>query len=456
MKSTIVVGDLASPSFERLAERTLARGLRLEPSAVGPCMLASVVAFFESSSSAREFLRSPRLAPTFVVTAQDLSDDDARGLLSRGAADAVSLSDLDVDRLAQLEWLQDRWERVRTRLDSSKVLMSLIGQSCAWLGALREAIEAGAGFVSSVLVTGESGTGKEAVARLIHSLGYTARGQFVALNCGAIVDSLAGSELFGHRRGAFTGADRDREGAVALANGGTLFLDEIGELKLVTQAELLRVLEDGSYKPVGDDRVRASRFRLVAATHRNLEGMVSAGTFRGDLYHRIAGAICPLPALRERAGDLPLLVDHFLGQQLGTAPKVDAAVLRLLGGIYYAGNVRELRSVVIEIAGRYGGKGPVRLSHLPRRLLALDPATAAGSRDELERAIVAAVNEGATFADLVENVKDMIIRAALERAQGSAAEAGKLIDVSKRWVELRRRGPRKVSAGDELSEDAVS
>ena len=181
----------------------------------------------------------------------------------------------------------------------------LVGNSPVWLRAMAELVDVAQSTAPAVLLHGETGTGKEAAARLVHELGHTRSGPFVIVHAGAIIETLSGSELFGHRKGAFTGADRDREGAIARANGGSLFLDEIGELKPGLQTELLRVLQDGTYNAVGDDRLRASRFRLIAATHRSLDEMVESVLFdptfiiesqeRHASFHRCASARAIFP-----------------------------------------------------------------------------------------------------------------------------------------------------------------
>ena len=202
-----------------------------------------------------------------------------------------------------------------------------------------------------VLLLGETGTGKELVARALHRFGARPDGPFQPVHCGAIPDTLLESELFGHRKGAFTDASRDRKGALALAHGGTAFLDEAGELSPSFQVKLLRFLEDGVVTPVGAERGEPVDVRIVAATHRDLPALAAAGTFRQDLYYRLAGYEIRLPPLRERLSDLPALVAHFqrafegeLGLPPGGSPS--DGVLGLLAAHPWPGNVRELAHVV--------------------------------------------------------------------------------------------------------------
>jgi sigma-54 specific flagellar transcriptional regulator A len=198
---------------------------------------------------------------------------------------------------------------------------------------------------ASVLLLGETGTGKEVMARHVHAVSLRSERAFVAVNCGAIPETLLEAELFGHARGAFTGADRRREGRVALAEGGTLFLDEIGELSLALQVKLLRVLQEKTYEPVGDVKSIQADFRLIAATNKDLLAEVEAGRFRRDLYYRLA--VCPvtLPPLRDRGNDIAVMFKAFWTER-GETRQVDDAVFDALGRYRWPGNVRELWNLV--------------------------------------------------------------------------------------------------------------
>ncbi len=217
----------------------------------------------------------------------------------------------------------------------------LIGRAPAFL-AMLDTVAAVAPPEVPVLLLGETGTGKERVAEAVHRGSARAGGPFVAVECPSIQESLFESELFGHERGAFTGADRRREGLVDAARGGTLFLDEVGELSLATQVRLLRLLEAGTYRRVGGTEPLRADFRLVAATHRDLASMVAAGRFRADLYDRLAVFPVALPPLRARPGDVALLADHLLA---GRGPLTAGARARLASQPW-PGNVRELRNVL--------------------------------------------------------------------------------------------------------------
>ncbi|MCA9600590.1 MAG: sigma 54-interacting transcriptional regulator [Polyangiales bacterium] len=196
----------------------------------------------------------------------------------------------------------------------------------------------------AVLVEGETGTGKEEVARAIHAASPRAGGPFVVIDCGVLTETLLEAELFGHVRGAFTGAEQDREGSIAAADGGTVFLDEIGELPLELQPKLLRVLETSTLRPLGATEYRKVNVRFVSATHQNLREMVNAGTFREDLYFRLAVFPLTVPPLRERREDIPLLVAQFLPE--GSVGALTPELVRMLAERPWKGNVRELRSFV--------------------------------------------------------------------------------------------------------------
>jgi transcriptional regulator with GAF, ATPase, and Fis domain len=337
-----------------------------------------------------------------------LADLAARLIHEEGRADSLSK---DLDQLAAL--------RAGLKEDG-EAGASLVGSSAIWLQVVEKARLA-APTNATVLITGETGTGKEQVARAIHQWSLRAAGPFVALNCSAVAPELAGSELFGHERGAFTGADRRREGRFALADKGTLFLDEVADLPPAVQAQLLRVIQERVYERIGGAGVllRAD-VRLVAATHKDLLGEVSVGRFREDLYFRLATYPLRLPPLRERSGDVPLLVAHLLrqiGRELGMpAPSISPAALRLLEAAPWPGNVRELRNALERAAILAQGQT------IQPRLL--DPASQpsrpvkpAARRDEADPDIPAGLNrlDAAIAAEVLR---------ALREAGGKVAGSG--------------------------------
>ncbi len=240
-------------------------------------------------------------------------------------------------------------QRLRRRLINAGQLGPMIGQSLA-MRRVMSLIEQVAPSSASVIIVGESGTGKELVARTIHELSPRHNGPYVAINCAAMPETLMESELFGHERGAFTGADRRREGCFELANGGTLLLDEIGEMKPELQAKLLRVLEESKLRRLGGSTEVAVDVRVLAATNRNLDNSIKEGRFREDLYYRLNVFAIELPALCERAEDTPGLVDHFLRELKQPEGKnitgVEAECLEVLKSYRWPGNVRQLRNVI--------------------------------------------------------------------------------------------------------------
>ena len=215
----------------------------------------------------------------------------------------------------------------------------------------------------AVLILGETGTGKELIARRVHATGERHHAPFVPVNCGALADSLVESELFGHTRGAFTGAFAARKGLFHAANNGTLFLDEVGELRRESQAKLLRVLEDGEVRAVGESRTKHVDLRVVAASNRNLEQMVAGGDFRADLYHRLAGHVVTIPPLRARPDDIGLLARHFL-DEMGSTKQLLPETLDALLQHTWPGNVRELRNAVRSAATASRG-AEIRARDLP-------------------------------------------------------------------------------------------
>jgi DNA-binding NtrC family response regulator len=264
-------------------------------------------------------------------------------------------------------------------------LASMIVGNDPSIVAVYKAIVRVSSLATPVVISGESGTGKELVARALHRFSAREQGPFVALNCGALPAGLLESELFGHRRGAFTDAHADRRGAIEQSRGGTLFLDEIGETSPSFQVDLLRVLQDGEYRPLGADRMVRSDARILAATHRDLRVETRAGRFREDLYYRLAVYEIALPPLRARLADLPLLVEHFRARYqqefaLDQVPGPSDAVLARLAAHSWPGNVRELENVVQRAIIDSGGLADLAAieSHLWEASQA-SAATSAGS-----------------------------------------------------------------------------
>jgi transcriptional regulator with GAF, ATPase, and Fis domain len=321
------------------------------------------------------FVRSP-ISPAAV---------DVLRLLGNHAAAAITTARAfaQVETMRRQLLLENPLLRAAAGPDEQE---QLVGRSGA-LGEVLAALDAVAPTDATVLVQGESGTGKELAARAIHRRSRRQRGPFVELNCAAIPRELAESELFGHVKGAFSGAIRDRMGRFEAAGGGTLFLDEVGELPLELQGKLLRVIQEGTYERVGEVRTRHADVRLVAATNRDLLGDVAAGRFRQDLYYRLAVYPIALPPLRARKEDLPELAAHLLGricQRLRRPPvTLTAEQLQALAHREWPGNVRELRNVLEHAVIAAGDGTALRLAP-PPPVLARGVAVAAPSVPALE------------------------------------------------------------------------
>lgn len=285
-----------------------------------------------------------------------------------------------------------------------------IGRSVQFLKA-RALAERAAQSTLPVLLRGETGTGKEVFAHFIHSRSARAAGPFIALHAAAIAPGLFEGELFGHERGAFTGADRGREGLIARAASGTLFLDEVGELPLESQVKLLRVLESGEYRPVGGAAARRSDFRLVAATNRDLEAAVRAGQFRSDLLFRLNAFEIALPPLRDRLDDIPLFVTRWTS---ASGKRADASFLEALRRRPWPGNVRELLHALERAMLLCEGEDLAE-EHLP-----LPCATLAASTGETERPQPVSIEEAERAA----------IEAALARTGGVRSAAARLLGIS--------------------------
>ncbi|MGH3935530.1 MAG: sigma 54-interacting transcriptional regulator [Pseudonocardiaceae bacterium] len=362
-------------------------------------------------------------------------------LLAHGASDVLSWQPRYEPGAAVLRRLQ-RWSHIDETLNTPLVRNQLIGQSSAWLAALRRVVEVACFTTSSLLLEGESGTGKELVARLFHHLDpRKVKRDLIVVDCTTIVPTLSGSEFFGHERGAFTGAMSAREGAFAAADRGTLFLDEIGELPLTMQAELLRVIQEGTYKRVGADQWRKTSFRLVCATNRNLAAELAAGRFRLDLLHRLATNVVQLPPLRERAGDVLPLFACFLAEAVGTELELHPAVVELLQQRDYPGNVRDLRQLALRVAVRYVGPGPVTPGDLPEeeRPTGHAPSREHSATGLLDQAVAAALRAGRGYREIRDAAADTAVRLAVEWAGGNLQAAAQRLGVTDRMVQQQQR-----------------
>ncbi len=320
---------------------------------------------------------------------------------------------------------------LREEREETHELDELIGVSAA-LREVTDLVRRVAPSDASVLITGETGTGKELVARAIHRRSPRHDHLLVPVNLAAIPTELLESELFGHARGAFTGAAAERQGKLELADGGTLFLDEVGDAPLVLQPKLLRVLQDRVVERVGSNRPREVDMRLVSATNRDLEAMIEAGQFRPDLFYRLRVVQIPMPPLRARREDIPFLVAHFLRRgahgPAAAVPQITADALRVLQAYPWPGNVRELENVIERaIVLCQGGRIDADLLALGKPAAA-EPTTARAVTERLDEAM-----------DQLE--RDMILRA-LEDTKQVKARAARVLGVSERslWYKLKKHG----------------
>ena len=314
---------------------------------------------------------------------------------------------------------------LQSQLRSRYRFESIIGQSAA-LRAVLDTVEKVAASDSTVLITGESGTGKELIAKAIHYNSGRSDRLLVTVNCGAIPEELLESELFGHVRGAFTNALQHREGRFTSADGGTIFLDEIGDMSPNLQVKLLRVLQDGSFEPVGSSKTQAADVRVVAATNQNLERAIEAGRFRADLYYRLNVIPIEMPPLRARRDDIPLLVSAFLDRFNEEKEKrvegFSEAAMECLCAHAWRGNVRELENLVERLVV-LRGEGTIEVQHLPANFRQSD---AAGSVE-----LPPIGPSGIDFNRTVDQIETHMILQALEQTAWNKNRAAQLLGLNR-------------------------
>jgi DNA-binding NtrC family response regulator len=365
---------------------------------------------------------------------------DAVDAIKRGAADFVT-KPFQFEQLLQVlrtaleqRRLQTENAYLRQQLDERFGRGAMIGQS-ARMRAVFQLIDTVAASPSTILINGETGTGKEMVARAIHQASPRRGQPFVALNCSAIPETLLEAELFGHVRGAFTGAVALRRGHLEQADRGTLFLDEVGTMSPSLQVKLLRVLQEREFDRLGDSRPIKVDVRVVAATNANLARMVKAGTFREDLYYRLNVIQVELPALRDRREDIPLLVQHFLGKYAGSGPKplISQEAMRRLMSAHWPGNVRQLENAIERAVALLSGRATIDASDLPSELQSA-PLTFLPSVDFPET--------GVDLQGTVDRIERDLISRALSRTGGNKSAAASLLNIKRTTlVEKLKRSP---------------
>jgi two-component system nitrogen regulation response regulator NtrX len=403
----------------------------------------------------RELVAAGRFPPTIILSGE-ASISETVEALRLGVHDFI---EKPFSRERLLRAIENALENAALKREVASLRADLGGEpeilgTSPAVEALRQRLARAAATEARVLITGESGTGKELVAAALHRQSRRAHRPFVKINCAAIPAPLVEDELFGHARGAFTDAKVAKPGLFEEADGGTLFLDEIGDMELQVQARLLRVLEDGRVRRVGETRDRQVDVRVLAATHRNLEGEVRSGRFREDLYFRLAHLPLDVPPLRERGGDIRLLFESFLErfrrQHRIRAQRVDPEVLHYLERYAWPGNVRELRNLCERLVV-FGGD-PITAEDLPSAFF--EPAQAPETGLLLRPAALPIV----TWRDFKAQCEREYIESVLRRTRWNFSAAARLLDVQRTYLhqKVKALGIRRPGVGGEGEEEDES
>ena len=356
---------------------------------------------------------------------------DAVEAIKHGASDFVS-KPFQIDELTHalesaLEQRRLKSENayLRAQLDARYQLGGIIGKSPV-MKRLIQTLETVAAANSTILISGETGTGKEVVARAIHHHSGRHTQRFVALNCSAIPETLLEAELFGHVRGAFTGAVGNRQGRLEQAHKGTLFLDEVGTMSTALQTKFLRVLQEREFERIGDSNTMKVDVRVIAATNSDLKRMVLDGQFREDLYYRLNVIPVHLPPLRDRKDDVPLLVQHFVDKMRtedGPSLSVSQEAMRALMAYGWPGNVRQLENAIERASAFRGGRGQIEVADLPPEIASIPVETATPG--------VVLPDAGVDLEALIANIERELIERALERTNSNKNRAAQLLHLKR-------------------------
>jgi len=448
-KHLLLVED-ETPLREAIAEQLTDRGYQVEQADSGEAALARLADF--AFDVIVTDLRLPGIDGSGVVDAAlerypDIvaivvtgygTVKDAVGAIKRGAWDFVS-KPFQIDELTHVldsaieqRRLKSENAYLRAQLDERYRFEGLIGKSRAMV-RLFQLLETVASTNSTTLITGETGTGKEVVARAIHHNGPRRGQRFVALNCSAIPETLLEAELFGHVRGAFTGAVGTRQGRLEQAHKGTLFLDEVGTMSTALQMKLLRVLQEREFERVGDSHTIKVDVRVIAATNSDLGRMVAEGRFREDLFYRLNVIPVQLPPLRDRKEDVPLLVQHFLekyqamqnpARPPGSAPlTVSQEAMRRLMSYHWPGNVRQLENAIERAVAFTAGRSQIDIEDLPIELIGSDTSPSGSS--------VSLPEEGLDLIALMASIERDLIERCLDRTNGNKGKAARLLHLKR-------------------------
>lgn len=443
-------GGETSASSHGLFAETLAREEIEATFTVEPARGPGVLFFTRFDSTLLDLVRTASRdgkdrVIAVALSKQDLSDERwTWRLLEAGASDVTTWTN-PAGAACHIAARFRRWSVVDEIVDSPLIKDNLVGRSREWIATLRAIVEAARFTDAPVLILGESGTGKELAARVVHTLDpRPEKGELVVLDCTTIVPELSGSEFFGHERGAFTGAAGPRDGAFALADRGTLFLDEVGELPLKLQSQLLRVVQEHTFKRVGGNSWQRTEFRLVCATNRDLADEVANGGFRRDLYYRLASTVIRLPPLSERQEDIMPLVRHFMRNfdVDGHAPELDAELREFLLHREYPGNVRDLKQAVGRVMHRHAGVGLVTVADLPQEERPCHHALRDWRDGLFESAVRRAVTLGAHLKDIGKAAEEIAVRVAVNDEDGNLQRAAERLGVTDRALQLRRSARR--------------
>src|SRR5580765_1520578 len=444
LKHLLLVED-ETPLRQAIAEQLGDRGYRVEQAESGEAALAHLADF--AFDIIVTDLRLPGIDGCTVIEAAVAryphiiaivvtgfgTVKDAVEAIKRGAWDFVS-KPFQIDELLHVldsaieqRRLKSENAYLRSQLEERYRFEGIVGKSRP-MERLFQLLETVAPTNSTILVTGETGTGKEVVARAIHHNSSRRANRFVALNCSAIPETLLEAELFGHVRGAFTGAVGNRQGRLEQAHKGTLFLDEVGTMSPSLQAKLLRVLQEREFERVGDSHTIKIDVRIIAATHSDLAKMVADTTFREDLFYRLNVIPVRLPPLRDRKEDVPLLVQHFLQKYCGEVGRpvmtVSQPALRCLMVYAWPGNVRQLENAMERAVALSGGRTQVEVSDLP-------PDIQSASEGEPFLHGLRLPDDGISLESFIENIEREVIRRALERTGGNKAAAAQVLNMKR-------------------------